>query len=565
MADDFLKKLFERLKKPLTKEIEISREKKQQPTGNLQNYPFIDYWGILGKETGGLTTVPFISSSVTPKTKPTPTIKQTLTEQKQPTTQIKETTQVGQPTQTTPAQPTQTTKPQTTSDVIKNIITMSQSVQSRTIPTQTPELSAASLGKLVEPEKKELDEMFQKYLDEFRQLNQLTQGMLERMTGISEAEIEARKAAIMRQYEEQKQALQEREREALERIQEGREALGLRNIIIGKYLEQIEREEARVSSEFAKAYAMLDMMKEEALTQALATQREEDWNRLAQILNTRLNLFNQHMNIWQAYQQNKLALRQQALSELVTQAQLRQSLKQDALNDLEILLRPYAGTGMSYESVPLSIRKKIEDLEVKSNLPLTDIARQLVSIPNVGIVRSGNNVFIYNKATGQPIQTISMGAGELEGFLGTSQVRKMNLNQYIDSIIRTTLYGGRDPITGEEIPGWIREKGGMFTASGKLKNPKYLENLIESIALTTGLDRDDILSRANPDLYVDLDYINNLADERLKSIYLQAYQRLKENHLKAARLVLAKQSPLVDALGLLSLFATQLQSTEQIK
>jgi len=575
MADDFLKKLFETLKKPLTREIEI-RGKSLQPVENIWNFPPI--LADLKRETGGITTVPVLGYS---GIKETQTFSQPTQEQSTPQKQAvpptkrtaqttKRTTPVNQPTQPTqptqPAQPQPTPLQQTIADVIKNIITTLQSVQSKTTPTQPPELSAASIGKMVEPEQKELDTMFQKYLDEFKQLNQLTGGMIEKMTGISEAEMEARKASIMRQYEEQKQEIQQREQEASERIQEGREMLGFRSVILGKHLEQLEKEEAKASAEFAKAYSMLDMMKEEALTQALATQREEDWNRLAQILNTRFNLFNQHMNLWQTYQQNKLALRQQALSELTTQAQIKQYEKQDALNDLEVLLKPYAGTGMSYESVPLQVRQQIENLETRTNLPLTDIAKQLITQPDVGIIKSGDNVIFYNKTTGQPIQTISTGTGGdggLEGLFGKTQARKIYLNQYIDSLIHSTLYGGKDPQTGEEIPGWIKDKPAWFTKGGQLQLPSKLESLVEAIAMTTGLDRDDVWSRVNPDNYVDLDAIERLPDV-LKEREKKAYESIKENFQKAAHLVMVKQSQGEDLSELLSAIAQQ-QSVEQIK
>jgi hypothetical protein len=572
MADNLFKKLLETLKKPLTKEIEI-KPKSTQFSGNWETLP---YFFQFDTRTGGISTTPVLGYSQAEKTQSVPQPQIQPTSQKQAISPTKRTTQttgkttrVSQPIQSVSSQPTQlqpTPLQQTIADVIKNIITTLQSVQSKTTPVQTPEISAASIGKLAEPETGELDTMFQKYLDEFKQLNELTGGMIERLTGISTAEMEARKAAIMRQYEEQKQALQEREREALERIQEGREMLGFRNVILGKHLEQLEKEEARVSAEFAKAYSMLDMMKEEALTQALATQREEDWNRLAQILNVRLNLFNQYMNLWQTYQQNKLALRQQVLSELMTQEQIRQREKQDALNDLEILLRPYAGTGIPYESLPLRVRLQLEDLEQRTKLPITDIAKQLVSQPDVGIIRAGDNVIFYNKATGQPIQTISMGTGGvggLEELFGKTQTRKMHLNQYIDSLIHSTLYGGKDPRTGEVIPGWIKDKPAWFTKEGRLILPSKLKNLVEAIAMTTGLDRDDIWSRVNPDNYVDLEAIERLPDV-LRETEKKAYQEAKENFIKAAKLAAEKKPQQEEMAELLDRLA-RLQLMEQIK
>jgi hypothetical protein len=554
-----------------------SKKAKEAFTGNVSGVfgpSLMGYGGIFGGMLGDIMGRDLSKLTITqPQAikQPTPTPKQTQTDTstKKPT-QVTQKTKPTQPTQPVPSvQPTQTPPPllQTIADVIKNIITTLQSAKSKTTPTQTPEISAASIGKLAEPETKELDAMFQKYLDEFKQLNELTGGLIERLSGISAAEMEARKAAIMRQYEQQKQALQEREREALERIQEGREMLGFRNVILGKHLEQLEKEEARVSSEFAKAYAMLDMMKEEALTQALATQREEDWNRLAQILNLRLSLFNQQMNLWQTYQQNKLALRQQMLSELIEQTRLKQYEKQDALNDLEILLKPYVGTGMSYESLPLRVRMQLENLEERTKLPITDIAKQLIAQPDVGVIRAGNNVIFYNKATGQPIQTISIGAGGEGGGLaelfGKTQMRKMHLNQYIDSLIHTTLYGGKDPRTGEVIPGWIKDRPAWFTKEGRLKLPSKLKNLVEAIAMTTGLDRDDIWSRVNPDNYIDLEALEKLPDV-LKEREKKAYQEAKENFQKAARLVMAKQHQLDEITEKLLDFAKQ-QSVEQIK
>jgi ElaB/YqjD/DUF883 family membrane-anchored ribosome-binding protein len=557
------------------KERKQAKEAFKIESGGTSGSPLMGYGGIYGGMLGGMMSGMGDLSKLT-MIQPPPIKQQTPpTSQRQVVPQTKRTAQVGQ--QIRPTQPAQSAQPvqpqptqlqQTISDVIKNIITMLQSAQSKTTPTQPPELSAASLGKMVEPEKRELDEMFQKYLDEFKQLNELTGGMIEKMTGTSEAEMEARKASIMRQYEEQKQQIQQREQEVLEQIQEGREMLGFRSVILGKHLEQLEKEEARVSSEFAKAYSMLDMMKEEALTQALATQREEDWNRLAQILNTRLNLFNQHMNLWQTYQQNKLALRQQVLSELTTQAQIKQYEKQDALNDLEILLKPYAGTGMSYESIPLQVRRQIENLESRTNLPLTDIAKQLVSQPDVGIIRVGSNVIFYNKTTGQPLQTISTGmggeGGGWEELFGKTQTRKMNLNQYIDSLIYSTLYGGKDPQTGEEISGWIKDRPAWFTKEGRLQLPSKLESLVEAIAMTTGLDRDDVWSRVNPDNYVDLNAIERLPDV-LKEREKKAYENIKQNFQKAAHLVMMKQSQVEDVIGILGQFTSQGQSVEQIK
>jgi len=558
------------------KEAKQAKEAFKIEGGGTPISPSMGYGGIYGGMMGGLGDLskltmiqPLPIKQQIPSAPPRQTTPSTTR-----TTQVKQTAQptpIGSTQPTQPVQPQPTPLQQTIADVIKNIITTLQSAKSKTTPTQPPELSAASIGKLIEPEKGELDIMFQKYLDEFKQLNELTGGMIEKMTGISTAEMEARKASIMRQYEEQKQEIQQREQEALERIQEGREMLGFRSVILGKYLEQLEKEEARVSSEFAKAYSMLDMMKEEALTQALATQKEDDWNRLAQILNTRLNLFNQHMNLWQTYQQNKLVLRQQALSELTTQAQIKQYEKQDALNDLEILLKPYAGTGMSYESVPLQVRQQIERLESRTNLPLTDIAKQLITQPDVGIIRAGSNVVFYNKTTGQPIQTISMGTGgggdeggSWEGLFGKTQARKMYLNQYIDNLIHSTLYGGKDPQTGEDIPGWIKDKPAWFTKEGRLQLPSKLKNLVEAMAMTMGLDRDDVWSRVNPDNYVDLNAIENLPDV-LKEREKKAYQEIKENFQKAARLVMAKQSQLEDITEVLSQFGQQEETVEQIK
>jgi len=540
------------------------------PISPLMGYGGI-YGGMMGGMMGDLSKLTMIQPLPIKQQIPSAPPRQT-TPSTTRTTQVKQTAQptpIGSTQPTQPVQPQPTPLQQTIADVIKNIITTLQSVKSKTTPTQPPELSAASIGKLIEPEKGELDIMFQKYLDEFKQLNELTGGIIEKMTGISTAEMEARKASIMRQYEEQKQEIQKREQEALERIQEAREMLGFRSVILGKYLEQLEKEEAKISAEFSKAYSMLDMMKEEALTQALATQKEDDWNRLAQILNIRLNLFNQYMNLWQIYQQNKLALRQQALSELTTQAQIKQYEKQDALNDLEILLKPYAGTGMSYESVPLQVRQQIERLEARTNLPLTDIAKQLITQPDVGIIRAGNNVIFYNKTTGQPIQTISIGTGGgggeggLEGLFGKTQARKMYLNQYIDNLIHSILYGGKDPQTGEEIPGWIKDKPAWFTKEGRLQLPSKLKNLVEAIAMTTGLDRDDIWSRVNPDNYVDLDAVERLPDV-LKEREKKAYQEAKENFQKAAHLVMVKQSQGIDMSEVLSVIAQQ-QSVEQIK